>query len=188
LKPAASISPREQQLLNSARSGDSVAFAALIEESAPTLERLALRLVGHRQDAEDIAQEAVVSAWNRLGSFRAEATFRTWICRILVRRGLDLLRTRREPVTMTDQPASGADPAVHAAGAEIQQRVHEAIDELPPVQRATMLLRVEQGLSYEEIAYVLGSTRNAVRVNLIAARRALAHQLRNVVDLGGEAS
>ena len=188
MKPAASISLPEQQLLHAARAGDAVAFAKLVEGSAPTIERLALRLVGHRQDAEDITQDAIVTAWNKLGSFRAEAPFRTWICRILVRRGLDLLRRRREPTTMTEMPAADADPVAHAAGAEIEQRVHEAIDGLPPVQRATMLLRVEQQLSYEEIAYVLGSTRNAVRVNLIAARRTLAHRLRNVVDLGGEAS
>jgi RNA polymerase sigma-70 factor (ECF subfamily) len=188
LKPAADSSLREHQLLQAARGGDAAAFAMLVDESGPTIERLALRLVGHRQDAEDIAQESVVTAWKRLDGFRAEASFRTWICRILVRRALDLLRSRREPPRIVEEPASGVDPLARVAGAEIEARVHEAIGALPPVQRATMLLRVEQGLSYEEIAYVLGSTRNAERVNLIAARRTLAYRLRTVVDLGGDAS
>jgi RNA polymerase sigma-70 factor (ECF subfamily) len=179
------ISAREQTLLRSARAGDTDAFAALVEESSPSLERLALRLVRHRHDAEDVAQDAVVTAWNKLGSFRGTAPFRTWICKILVRRALDLLRRQRPETTVTEIPTARADPLAHAAGSEIEARVHAAIDSLPPVQRATMLLRVEQNLSYEEIAYVLGSSRNAVRMNLIDARKALAKKLRDVVDLEG---
>jgi len=179
---------REQDLLRAARAGDSAAFAALVEESTPSLERLALRLVHHRQDAEDIAQDAVVTAWRKLDSFRGAASFRTWICRILVRRSLDLLRRRKPIAIVEDVAAVAREPVAHAAGLEIEARVHAAIGALPPVQRATMLLRVEQNLSYEEIAYVLGSTRNAVRMNLVDARKSLAKRLRDVVDLGGSKS
>ena len=69
--------------------------------------------------------------------------------------------------------------------ADLEDAVRAAIDSLPPVQRVTLLLRVDHGLTYEEIGYVLGSTRNAVRVNLIAARKRLAVTLRGIVDLGG---
>lgn len=182
------ISAREQILLRSARTGDTAAFAALVQESAPSLERLALRLVRHRHDAEDIAQEAVVSAWRKLPGFRGDAPFHSWICRILVRRALDLLRRKRPEPLLGESVSPRLDPLAAAMGREDEARIHAAIEALAPVRRATLLLRIEQGLSYEEIAYVLGSTRNAVRVNLVAARKSLAEQLGRVEQRKGEAS
>ncbi len=179
---ANAIPPREARLVAAARTGDAAAFTRLVRSSAPALERLALRMVGHRHDAEDIAQDTVLTAWNKLGTFRGKARFQTWICRILVRRALDLLR-RRRPSAVVDAEAFGTDPVAHAQERELEGLVRDAIEQLPPVQRATILLRADQGLSYEEIAYVLGSTRNAVRSNLIAARRRLAVALRGRVDL-----
>lgn len=178
---------REALLLQAARGGDRGAFASLVHEAAPALERLALRLVHHREDAEDVAQEAVFTAWRQLASFEERGRFKAWICRILVRRALDLGRRRRPA---TDAAADAvearhADPATIAAERETESVLRDAIDQLPPVQRATLLLRADQGLSYEEIAYVLGSTRNAVRMNLIAARRSLARLLEGRIDLGG---
>jgi RNA polymerase sigma-70 factor (ECF subfamily) len=183
------IPAREAQLLAAARSGDRGAFVRLVHESAPALERLALRLVGHRHDAEDVAQDTVLSAWRRFDGFRGHARFQTWICRILVRRALDLLRRRTpaaSPAASVAVAAEAADPIARAHEREVEARVRDEIERLPPVQRATLLLRADQGLSYEEIAYVLGSSRNAVRMNLVAARKRLAERLRGVVDLGGE--
>ncbi|MHC4222790.1 MAG: RNA polymerase sigma factor [Planctomycetota bacterium] len=144
---------REAHLLRAARSGDGPAFASLVQQAAPALERLALRLLGDRHDAEDVAQEAVLAAYRELPRFRGESRFKTWICRILVHRALDLLRRRRPQ---------------------------------PPVPEAT--LSAVPDPSYAEIAYVLGSNRNAVRMNLIAARKRLAADLRGKVDLGEEES
>ena len=179
------LSPVEARLLEEARRGDKGAFAGLIREAAPALERLALRLVGHRSDAEDVAQDTVISAWRKLGSFQGQSRFRTWISRILVHRAFDLLRRRRPVAEVPELSSTGSDPAAHVAGQEMEAIIRTAIDALPPVQRATLLLRVDQGLSYEEIGYVLGSNRNAVRMNLIAARKSLAQRLRGIVDLGG---
>ncbi len=172
----------ETQLLAAARTGDRGAFTRLVSESTPTLERLALRLVGHRQDAEDVAQDAVLSAWRDLGGFRGGARFQTWVCRILVRKALDLLRRRKSPAPPTAAPAVVEAPDAIASQRETERLLRAAIDELPPVQRATLLLRADQGLSYDEIAYVLGSNRNAVRVNLLLARKRLGERLRGVID------
>jgi RNA polymerase sigma-70 factor (ECF subfamily) len=182
------MSPRERLLLDASRAGDAGAFAALLKESAPALERLALRLVGDRHDAEDLAQETALKAWRKLPGFKGESRFRTWVCRILVRRALDFLRRRRPMEEVAKElPSAVRDPQANAQARELDEIVRSAIEELPPVQRATLLLRADQGLSYEEIAYVLGSTRNAVRMNLVAARRKLAERLQGFVDLGGDA-
>ena len=104
-------------------------------------------------------------------------------------RYLDVIR-RRKPVTPlfeTAGEARGADPVAQATENEIETLLRAEIENLPPTQRATLLLRADQGLSYDEIAYVLGSNRNAVRMNLVAARKRLAEKLRGIVDLGGEA-
>ena len=182
------MAQRERLLLDASRGGDATAFAALLRESAPALERLALRLVGDRHDAEDIAQDTALRAWRKLPGFKGESRFRTWVSRILVHRALDLLRGRRPMEEVRDHlPAVVRDPGANAADRELDDLIRKAIEELPPVQRATLLLRADQGLSYEEIAYVLGSTRNAVRSNLVAARKNLADRLQGHVDLGGGA-
>jgi len=181
-------SQRERLLLDASRGGDAAAFAALLRESAPALERLALRLVGDRHDAEDLAQDAALRAWRKLPGFKGESRFKTWVCRILVRRALDFLRGRHRMEEVREHlPAIVRDPEEHAVARELDDAIRRAIEELPPVQRATLLLRADQGLSYEEIAYVLGSTRNAVRMNLVAARKKLADRLQGLVDLGGDA-
>ncbi len=186
----------ELRLVEQAQRGDRAAFGTLVRQAAPQLERLALRLLGDRHDAEDATQEAVLYAWRRLDTFRGEARFTTWMHRILVSRSLDALRRRRRTAevvppaapteaTPDDVAALHLGPDALVAGADLEDAVRAAIDALPPVQRATLLLRVDHGLPYDEIAYVLGSTRNAVRANLVAARKRLAVTLRGVVDLGG---
>ena len=180
-------STAETHLLNRARAGDRTAFSTLVREASPSLERLAVRMLGHRHDAEDVTQEAVMYAWRRLDTFRGDARFGTWLHRILVSRSLDALRRRKRKPTAelpVAIPSATADPAETVAEADLEVAVRAAIDSLPPVQRVTLLLRVDHGLTYDEIAYVLGSSRNAVRVNLVAGRKRLAVTLRGVVDLG----
>lgn len=179
----------ESRLVEAARQGDRAAFATLVRDAAPMLERLALRVLRHRQDAEDATQEAIVDAWRSLPRFRGEARFRTWIYRILVARALDVARRRPRRTDLagelpTQLVCAASGPGEAAEARDLERRVREAIDELPPAQRAVLLLRTDHGLSYEEIAYVMGTGRDAVRVNLVEARRKLARSLRGVVDLG----
>ena len=178
---------QEMALVAAAQRGDRAAFGVLIRDSAPMLERLALRVLRHRQDAEDAAQEAILDAWRNLGRFRGDARFRTWAYRILVARALDVARRRRSVEELPAAAAcSASGPADNAAANDIEHVIRDAIDGLPPAQRTVLLLRTDHGLSYDEIAYIMGTGRDAVRMNLIAARRRLAQKLRGVVDLGGD--
>jgi RNA polymerase sigma-70 factor, ECF subfamily len=182
----AALALREARLLEAARGGDRAAFAVLVRDAAPMLERLALRVLRHRQDAEDAAQEAILDAWRNLPRFRGEARFRTWAYRILVARAIDVARRRRPAEELpTAVACTASGPAEAAASNDLERAIREVIDELPPAQRAVLLLRTDHGLSYEEIAYVMGTGRDAVRMNLVEARRRLATKLRRIVDLGG---
>lgn len=176
----------EATLVRRARDGDRSAFATLVRSVAPRLESFALRLLGDRHDAQDVTQDAVLEAWRGIDRFRGEARFGSWMHRILLSRSYDRLRRRRpmEPLPDTLQQTSSG-PVGEAGSREFEALVRTRIDRLPPTQRATLLLRLDSGLSYEEIAYVLGSTRNAVRSNLVLARKRLALELRGHVDLGG---
>lgn len=179
----------EAQLVAAARRGDQAAFAVLARDAAPMLERLALRVLGHRQDAEDAAQEAILDAWRNLPRFRGEARFRTWAYRILVARALDVARRRRPVDPLPDVVTCAASgPAESAASNDAERAIRDVIAELPPAQRTVLLLRTDHGLSYDEIAYVMGTGRDAVRMNLIEARKRLARKLRGIVDLGGDAA
>lgn len=182
--------PHESRLVAQARDGDRAAFAVLVRDAAPFLERFAIRLLGHRQDAEDALQDTILDAWRGLSRFRGDARFRTWACRILLARASQVQRLQRPRGDLDDAleasvAGPSASPADGAASRELEEAIRRAIDALPPVQRATLLLRADHGMSYVEIAYVLGSTRDAVRMNLIDARRNLAQRLRGVADLGG---
>ena len=81
---------------------------------------------------------------------------------------------------------TAAGPADDAASRDLERAIRDAIAELPPAQRTVLLLRTDHGMSYEEISYVMGTGRDAVRMNLIEARRKLARKLRGIVDLGGD--
>lgn len=180
----------ETTLVGRAQGGDASAFASLVRGVGPALERFALRLLGDPHEAQDVTQDAILEAWRGIGGFRGEARFGTWLHRILLSRSYDRLRRRRPTTELSDALADdlahdGDGPAREASAREFEELVRSRIDRLPPTQRATLLLRLDQGLSYQEIAYVLGSTRNAVRMNLVAARKRLAEELRPHVDLGG---
>jgi RNA polymerase sigma-70 factor (ECF subfamily) len=177
----------EARLVEAARRGDRAAFAVLVHDAAPMLERLALRVLRHRQDAEDAAQEAILDAWRNLPRFRGDARFRTWTYRILIARAMDVARRRRPVEELPEAVAcSASGPAESAASNDVERAIREVIDDLPPAQRAVLLLRTDHGMSYEEIAYVMGTGRDAVRVNLVEARRKLARKLKGIVDLGGD--
>lgn len=167
-------------LVKRAQEGYLDAYSELVTRHGALAYRVALRLLGNHYDAEDVAQEALVAAWQQLSQFKAEASFATWLYRIVTRRTLNrITRTKHtEPVDLLEQ-ADDTD----AGPARITERNHaidavtQAVTALPPAQRVVVVLHHFEHLSYAEIARITHSTVPAVRSHLHRARRTLATTL-----------
>lgn len=175
-------------LLARARAGDARAFEQLARAAEAPLYRHVLRIVGVRADAEDIVQEAFLSAWRSLPAFQG-GSFRAWLFRIATNRSIDLIRARRrkgelplEPdaddgVDWAEPVAAGPDPVELASQSETFAVVEQALAGLPAEQRAAVLLRDVEGFSYEEIALIaaveVGTVKSRIHRGRVAVRSAL---------------
>jgi RNA polymerase sigma-70 factor (ECF subfamily) len=174
-------------VLARARQGDSEAFRALVERHSRNAFRLAYRMTGNEQDAEDVVQESFLRAYRHIGRFEARADFGTWLYRIVANCAVELLRTRQsrqararmEPLDAAPvAPASGAPgPDRLAESADIKRRVVEALDGLSPLERAAFTLRHYEGRTINEISRTL-------RLGTSAAKHAVFRAVRKLrVDL-----
>ena len=160
--------------------GDERAASALVARHAPALARFAASL-GEWQEVDEIVQDTFVRAFGSLESFRGESSLRTWLFTILRRLVLDRRRAARrggEAVALEDAGlATEHGPLEGMIADETQGRVEAAVQRLTRMQREVFTLRVSEGLSYKEIADVLGSTEGAARVHYHNALRAVKEAL-----------
>ena len=167
-------------LVTRAQEGYLDAYEMLVQRHSAMAYRVALRLCGDHHDAQDIAQEALIAAWQNLARFRAESSFSTWLYQIVTRRALNKV-TRCRAAELADLPDEVADPATGpAAQAERNlavDAVTDALAALPFPQRAVVVLHHFEGLSYAEVAEVTRSSVPAVRSHLFRARRTLGTML-----------
>ena len=164
-------------LVQAAQSGDIDAFEAIVRRHQAAVYRVALRMLGSRADAQDVTQDTFVRAWRSLGKFRSDSAVNTWLYRIVTRRCLDVVATRR-PTEYLDEElqTSGGDPSASAEQREQLQVVTRAIANLPAEQRAALVLREFEALSYQEVADVLGTTVPAIKGRIHRARIAVLEQ------------
>lgn len=160
--------------------GDERAATALVARHAGALARFAASL-GERADVEEIVQDTFVRAFGSLGAFRAESSLRTWLFTIERRLILDRRRAngrRREAAPAEERDVATEFDALDGLVAEeTEARVRRAVERLSPMQREVFLLRVNDGLSYKEIAELVGSTEGAARVHYHNAMRAVKESL-----------
>lgn len=157
----------DRVLLLAARDGNTDAFAALVQRHHPAVYRVALRMLASEADAQDATQDTFLRAWRALGRFRADSAISTWLYRIVTRRCLDMIAARPPTQELAAGPAAelaaGPDPAHAAEQHERLRAITIAIAALPGEQRAALVLREFEGLSYEEVAAVLNTTVPAVK-------------------------
>lgn len=178
--------PGEDALVDAAlierwREGDQRAASELVARHAPALARFAANL-GARDDVEELVQDTFVRAFGSLDAFRGESSLRTWLFTIERRLLLDRRRSerrRRDQATLDGHDAATEYDALDAVVAEeTERRVRDAVERLTRTQREVFTLRVAEGLSYKEIAEIVGSTEGAARVHYHNAMRAVKEFLR----------
>jgi len=170
-------------VLARARQGDSEAFRELVERHGRSVFRLAFRMTGNEQDAEDVVQEAFLRAFRQLGRFESRANFGTWLYRIVANCSVDLMRAKqsRHDISRSESLDDAVElPAIDAAGpdrlaqsAEIQARVREALSGLSPLERAAFILRHHEGRSIEEISKTLDLGTSAAKHSVFRAVKKL---------------
>ena len=167
-------------LVARAQEGYVDAYEFLVQRHSAMAYRVALRLTGNHHDAQDVAQEALIAAWENLTRFRAGSSFSTWLYQIVTRRALNRVsrgRTASSLELLPDVADTAAEPAVQAERDLTADAVTDALLALPFPQRVVIVLHHFEGLSYAEVAAVTGSTEPAVRSHLFRARRALGKTL-----------
>ena len=166
----------DRELIARWRAGDSRAASSLVSRHADALARFAVSS-GERDEIEELVQDTFVRAFGSLDAFRGESSLRTWLFTIERRLMLDRRRTERRQRAMVSIEPSDATTEYDALDGllaeEAESRVRKAVTSLSPTQREVFLLRVEQGLSYKEIAELVETTEGAARVHYHNAMRAV---------------
>lgn len=171
------------RFLDRLRAGDAPAFEELVMTYQHRVFGVALRMLGSRAEAEEVAQEAFVRAHRALGEFRGDAKLSTWLYAITSRLCLNRLASGERRLTRQGEDAllrlSDAGPRPDAAleQRELESALGRAIAELPEDRRIVVVLRDIEGLSYEEIAQVLELELGTVRSRLHRARADLKEKL-----------
>ena len=163
-------------LLQAAQDGDPDAFEALVRRHQAAVYRVAFRMLGSEVDAQDATQDTFVRAWRGLERFRRESAVSTWLYRIVTRRCLDVISARRPIEDLKIERDAGVDPADTAEQRERLRAVTRAIAGLPGEQRAALVLREFEGLSYDQLADVLNTSVPAVKGRIHRARLAVLKQ------------
>ena len=180
----------DAELLERARRGEVAAFGALVDRHRDAVVRAAVAALGDHAEAEDVAQDALVSAWRHLGTFRGEASVRTWLLAITWRTAISRRRSLRRwwhALGRTDAHDRGdaldqvrsadASPEAAALDAEFAAAVRRVVSSLGARLRDPLLLAASGEYSMQEIADMLGAPVGTVKWRVSEARRLLRAKL-----------
>jgi len=177
-----------------AQAGDRDAFGILVERHSRAVFRVAYRLTGHEQDAEDVVQETFLHAFNQIGRFEMRSSVATWLYRIAFNCAHDLLRQRpraaRHDSIDDEQGAGMANRLADAApgpdrqfeSAEIDRRVKDGLSGLSEQERAAFILRHFEGQSIDEIGQALGLQASATKHSIFRAVQKMRRAVEPLLD------
>ncbi|MEI6563247.1 MAG: sigma-70 family RNA polymerase sigma factor [bacterium] len=176
----------DQELVARSREGDHAAYTQLMDYYQAPILNFVYRMVGNREEAEDIAQDVFVRAYRKLGSFAFRSSrdrFSTWLFQLARNATVDVLRRRqRRPVQSLDEfpllaPVTVGDPALDAGDREQERAIAAAIAELPEDQRIALVLSVYEGQPYADIAVIMNASVKSVEARIYRARQFLRQRL-----------
>ncbi|MDQ7799699.1 MAG: sigma-70 family RNA polymerase sigma factor [Armatimonadota bacterium] len=176
----------DERLVRAFRAGEASAFAALVIKYREPVYRFLRRMTGNHEDAADLTQEVFLRAYRSLGRFQGRCRVKTWLLRIATNACLDHRARQRDPLPLeavaglASPPETGPD-----ARAERRERwrlVAEAVQALPPRQRAAVVLRLYGGYTYAEIAEIMDCSEGTVKATMFAALRKLRVVLGPLVE------
>jgi RNA polymerase sigma-70 factor (ECF subfamily) len=197
----ASMEIADKSLIDAHRQGDKTAFSELVRRYGDSVLGYLVRMSGNREQAEDLFQETFKRVHEKAHTFRGDQ-FKSWLFTIATRVAIDGLRRRRrlrfislnqrfdcadknsEELAAVAVADNSYEPSQEAIMAEQKEQVRQAVDLLPAMQRATLVLAYYQQLSYREVAEVLGCSIGTVKTQMYRALRTLAQRL---PEFGGEA-
>ena len=189
-------SDTDQQLVQRAQRGDLRAFDLLVLKYQGRIAALVSRYVSDAGEVEDVTQEAFIKAYRALGKFRGDSAFYTWLYRIAANAAKNHLvaKGRRPGADATIEDAEGFDesgllsesasPEALAMGSELAEVVESALNALPDELKAALMLREFDGLSYDDIADVLGCPVGTVRSRIFRAREAIDQRVKEQISGG----
>ena len=206
MKAGRGLSPYElmdEELVEMAQNGDRNAFTILVKRYQDRVYNLIYRYVGNVEDALDLTQETFIKAFVKLGEFRGNSKFYTWLYRIAVNACIDFRRRERisivhwddikpnefdrldmdESMNSVDVVGEDNNPEMHMLKSELKQIVREAISALPEHLRIVLILREYEDLSYEEIASIVGCRVGTVKSRLFQAREMLKRKLSPYISI-----
>ena len=178
------------------QAGDKLAFNLLVNKYHRRVARLLTRMVRNQEDIEDVVQESFIKAYRALPNFRGDSAFYTWLYRIGINTAKNyLVSVGRRPTVSTDIEIEDAEnfedgnelrttetPESSLMTKQIAQTVNDTVEGLPEELRTAITLREIEGLSYEEIATIMGCPIGTVRSRIFRARETIALKLRPLLD------
>ncbi|MFZ5641905.1 MAG: RNA polymerase sigma factor [Bacillota bacterium] len=185
------MSLSDEVLVEMCKQGDLAAFEQLVEKHQSRVYTIAYRYMGNYADASDLAQEAFIKIYRSLGSYRGEASFQSWMYRLVTNACMDELRRRgraktvsieelmenKKGLTMSRVTTKSRLPEDAVIRRELQREVQNVLNTLSDEHRAIVVMRDIQGYSYEEIAELLQCSLGTVKSRLNRARHVLKEKL-----------
>jgi RNA polymerase sigma-70 factor (ECF subfamily) len=176
----------DNELVERARAGDARSYEELVRRYERLVGRVLYSYAGREVAVEDLVQETFLRAYDRLSTFNPEYRFKTWLLAIANNLGIDTLRRRRDVVEFNPEVHARVvrGPEVAATEAERAKSVQDAVMTLPETYSVPLVLRYAEGLTYAEIAEVVGITVPALKSRLFRARNMLAERLEERGETG----
>ena len=177
----------EAELIERARQGDAQAFQALYDKHRRRVYSLCLRMTANTAEAEDLTQEAFLQLYRKIGTFRGESAFSTWLHRLSVNVVLMQLRKKSLPVVSLEETTQGEEDTpkkdfgaedLALAGSIDRLQLQKAVDDLPPGYRTIFVLHDVEGYEHNEIATIVGCSIGNSKSQLHKARMKLRDLLK----------